>query len=194
MSSLPSHPASRTHEHSAGGTGLATVEALSYEAIFLAAPVPASISHLSDGRMLAVNDAWVAVTGRSRESVIGRTSVEAGIWPSEAQRQAFIAGLGTAEHRYTLYFAEGAAYSVRLHGVKIAAEPHPLLLTYSYEITGQMDVEPARDLERARERSEAALLEANRLLGQRLELHAALEKVARVGHWTNATDEQGVHW
>jgi PAS domain S-box-containing protein len=62
--------------------------ALPFEALFRAAPVPASISRERDGCLLAVNDAWLAMTGLRAEDVIGRTTVALGHWPSEADRQA----------------------------------------------------------------------------------------------------------
>jgi PAS domain S-box-containing protein len=159
--------------------------------MFLATPLPASVSRLSDGCLLAVNDAWLAMVGRTRESVIGRTSVELGLWPTQAHRQAFVDQAGTAseaEQRHLLHLAHGAEHSVRLHAVRIEAVPEPLLLVFAIEIAQELDAKRARLL------SEAALREANHALERRLELHAAMEKLARVGHWTNTADDLWVRW
>ena len=49
---------------------------LPFEAMFMASPVAASVTRLHDGRLLAVNQAWVDLTGVSRERAIGRTTLE----------------------------------------------------------------------------------------------------------------------
>lgn len=165
--------------------------ALPYEALFLASPLPASVSCLSDGRLIAVNDAWLAMMGWDRDSVIGRTTVELGMWPAEAPRQAFVYQLGTAgepQQRHLLRLAGGVDHSVRIHSVKIEALPEPLLLAFVVEATREVEAQSAR------ERSEAALLETNRVLEQRLELHTALEKLAQVGYWTYDKNEQSLFW
>lgn len=159
--------------------------------MFLVSPLPASVSGLRDGRLIAVNDAWLAMTGMARDAVIGRTTVELGLWPTEAQRQAFaeqIVSASEPQRRYLLRLAGGLDHSVRIHSVKIEAEPEPLLLAFIVEATREVEAQSAR------ERSEAALREANRSLERRLELHAAHEKLARVGYWTNGADENGVIW
>ncbi|MCQ4062134.1 PAS domain S-box protein, partial [Klebsiella pneumoniae] len=72
-----------------------------FEAIFLASPLAASVSRLSDGRLLAVNDAWLALTGQRREQAIGRTTVELGHWPSADERARFVnqlPSLDTVQH------------------------------------------------------------------------------------------------
>ena len=159
--------------------------------MFLVSPLPASVSGLRDGRLIAVNDAWLAMTGMARDAVIGRTTVELGLWPAQAQRQAFAEQIVSADEpqrRYLLRLAGGLDHSVHIHSVKIEAEPEPLLLAFIVEATREVEAQSAR------ERSEAALREANQSLERRLELHAAHEKLARVGHWTNAADEDKVIW
>ncbi len=192
MSSEPSRPDQPSDPSPVVGSALqGSASVLPYEALFLASPLPASVSRLSDGHLIAVNDAWLALHGRERESVIGRTSVELGFWPAEVKRQAFIDKLGTAsevQHRHTLRLAGGIEHSVRIHSARIEAKPEPLLLAVIVEVTPEVDAQLAR------ERSEAALKEANQSLERRLELHAAHEKLARVGHWTNAADEDKVIW
>jgi PAS domain S-box-containing protein len=49
-----------------------------------------SISRASDGRYVEVNEAFERFTGYSRAEVIGRTSVEIGLWHNADQRQALM--------------------------------------------------------------------------------------------------------
>jgi PAS domain S-box-containing protein len=174
-----------------GWARAAAALALPYETMFLASPLPASVSGLRDGRLIAVNDAWLAMTGMARDAVIGRTTVELGLWPTQAQRQAFaeqIVSAGEPQRRYLLRLAGGLDHSVRIHSVKIEAEPEPLLLAFIVEATREVEAQSAR------ERREAALLQANRVREQRLELHAALEKLAHVGYWTHDEYDHSLFW
>lgn len=58
-----------------------------FSALFRANPVPSSTNN-PDGRIIDVNDAWVAEYGVRREDAIGKTSVEVGIWNDAAERKA----------------------------------------------------------------------------------------------------------
>ncbi len=53
---------------------------------FLSSPVPMTLSQLKTGRYLAVNDATLKLFGYKREEMIGRTSLELGIWASPEAR------------------------------------------------------------------------------------------------------------
>jgi PAS domain S-box-containing protein len=64
-----------------------------FEKAFRASPAAISISALKDGRFVDVNDAFVRLTGRRREDVIGRTSIEVGAWFDRSEREAFLARL-----------------------------------------------------------------------------------------------------
>lgn len=157
--------------------------ALPFEAIFLSAPVPASVSRARDGRLLAVNDAWVQVTGTAREDAIGRTTVELGHWPDEAARQQYLQeiGEGQAPAHQLLCLVQGQPHRVRLHTRLLPDTPEPLLLVFMTEVSREYE-------------AEQALREANLKLQQQVELHGAIEKLARAGHWTNAANEQEVLW
>ena len=54
---------------------------------FRSAPGPATISRVADGRLLEVNDAFVAIRGYAREEVLGRSSIDLGIWAEPHQRE-----------------------------------------------------------------------------------------------------------
>jgi len=56
-------------------------------------PNPISITTLADGKYIEVNDAWIRLTGYSRQEIAGKTSVELGIWKNPADRIAFVAEL-----------------------------------------------------------------------------------------------------
>jgi PAS domain S-box-containing protein len=53
---------------------------------FLASPDWIVITRVADGRYLEVNEAFLKITGYSRAEVIGRTSLELGIWAEPEER------------------------------------------------------------------------------------------------------------
>lgn len=55
---------------------------------FCSSPASVNITTFTDGRFLEVNDAFVEVTGYSRDEAVGRTATELGIWvhPEDAQQ------------------------------------------------------------------------------------------------------------
>jgi diguanylate cyclase (GGDEF)-like protein/PAS domain S-box-containing protein len=52
-----------------------------------------SISRLEDGKLIDANQAFLRMLGYEREQVIGRTSVELGIWPDPQDRQRLVEAL-----------------------------------------------------------------------------------------------------
>ncbi|MDB6131263.1 MAG: Multi-sensor hybrid histidine kinase [Verrucomicrobiales bacterium] len=53
---------------------------------FLLSPVATSISLLTEGTFLDVNEAWLVMFGYTREEVIGKKSTDLGIWADPTQR------------------------------------------------------------------------------------------------------------
>ena len=53
---------------------------------FNASPLVLTISSLDDGKLIEVNETFVKTTGYSREEVIGRTTVELGLWADTGDR------------------------------------------------------------------------------------------------------------
>jgi diguanylate cyclase (GGDEF)-like protein/PAS domain S-box-containing protein len=60
---------------------------------FHGSPEPISISRLSDGRLLDVNESFLKQEGFRREEVIGHTAPELGIWRNDEERQALVGAL-----------------------------------------------------------------------------------------------------
>ncbi|MFN7122739.1 MAG: PAS domain-containing protein [Hydrogenophaga sp.] len=161
---------------------------LPFDAIFMAAPLPASVSRWHDGRLLAVNDAWVAITGLSREEAIGRTTVELGHWRGTGERDRFLLNLPSPDEVQVLHFKDGHAHRVRMHASALDAVSEKLLLVYFTETTREQEAEVALA------QSNEALKQANVALQQRVELHIAIEKLARVGHWMIGEIAEHVQW
>jgi PAS domain S-box-containing protein len=53
---------------------------------FYASPAALSVALLEDGRLLEVNDAFLRITGYKRDEVIGRSTLELGLWLDSNQR------------------------------------------------------------------------------------------------------------
>jgi PAS domain S-box-containing protein len=67
-----------------------------FTALFRLSPNPSSVTAVADGRYLAVNEAWARAIGYSPEEMLGRTSVELGLWESPEARAAFARNVGEA--------------------------------------------------------------------------------------------------
>lgn len=161
---------------------------LPFEAMFERLPLAACVTRLSDGGFLAVNAAWETLTGTPRERVLGRTTVDIGHWADEAERRRHLDNLPPQGDQRCIRLRNGTLCHVRLHASILPVEPEPLLLVNLIDISQEVEAERARD------QSRQALQEANRELQQQVELHAAIETLARVGHWTNARNDQEVIW
>jgi PAS domain S-box-containing protein len=164
-----------------------TATGLPYEALFLALPFAASITRQRDGCLLAVNDAWTVLTGLSREAAIGRTTVELGHWTDPALRQRYVSEPQQNDSQ-VLNLCDGVAHRVRMHTTVLPVQPEPLLLVCIVEATREFEAQAAN--EQTRQQLRATNLE----LQQKVELHAAIEKMARAGHWTNAENDDDVIW
>ncbi len=68
-----------------------------FASAFRASPALIVITRQSDARYIDVNDRFVEVIGYRREEVIGRTSLELGLWVDLSRRQAIIEAIETGQ-------------------------------------------------------------------------------------------------
>jgi PAS domain S-box-containing protein len=64
-----------------------------FHTVFSASPLSVLIVSLADGRILDINDAYVRLTGWSREEAMGRTTLELGLWADPTLRERMYADL-----------------------------------------------------------------------------------------------------
>ena len=129
--------------------------------IFQASPVAISISRLRDGHYLDANDAFVEHFGWAREEMIGHTSVELGLWPSQSDRDRWLEAVGKAgisrdsETRFNT--KSGQQRTVLVSTERIDLDGEECLICMSHDITDRLQIEAAlRD-------NEARLREAQRI-------------------------------
>ncbi len=106
---------------------------------FKASPVACSIASLELGRYVDINAAYTRTFGWTAEEVIGRTSLEIGLWPNEASRAEWIAMLREKgqiiDHEAIWHDKQGRprAVSTSCGLVDLHGEPH--VLAFCMDIT-----------------------------------------------------------
>ena len=155
---------------------------VSYEAVFLASPLPTSLSRLSDGCLLAVNDAWLALSGQRREDVVGKTTLELGHWANAQERREVLTDLVSADRpRQIQHTCDVQGRRVRLHVSVLPGEPEPLLVSVLIDISAEWE-------------ASQALQHSHDQLKQQVQLHEAIERLGGLGHWTNGDRADEVVW
>jgi PAS domain S-box-containing protein len=135
-----------------------------FEVVFNLNPQPMAITRIADGTFLSVNDAFLKMTGFSREEVIGKNPMLLGIWSME-QRTAAVDRLQTgAAVDVPCRHRDGRTLTLVLSSVRMDFGGEPCLVTSSTDVTERAAAEFAlRDSEaRARARADelAVLMDA----------------------------------
>ncbi len=163
-----------------------------FTAAFDESPEAIGLSRLNDGLIVDVNQEWLAVTGYTREEVIGHTVVEIGHWPDHATREAAIAELRIngrlREHEAIVHLKGKGKRLARLNGTLLDVDGEKHILMYLKDITAE------RMAEESLRSGEKALALANEKLSQQLALHELTERLAGVGYWIASTNGQKIVW
>ena len=124
-----------------------------YQRAFRASPYALLITSIEDGRLVEFNERFLELTGYTREEMIGRTTLELGIWADLAERDAFLAALrdkGRAENfEMTFRRRDGVLHRAIANAEKLELQGKP----------GMLAIARDRTLDEQREEQRAALLE-----------------------------------
>ncbi|WP_372826838.1 PAS domain S-box protein [Polaromonas sp.] len=126
-----------TAEHQARQAARQSAELFSKAFDF--SPINMTITRVADGQFLAVNAADDQVQGFTPAELIGRTSVEAGVWRNDAERQQFIKELRTHSHVKTrdtqMRHKNGALVDCRIWSTIVDIDGEPCVLSSTINIS-----------------------------------------------------------
>lgn len=124
-----------------------------YQRAFRASPYALLITSIEDGRLVEFNERFLELTGYTREEMIGRTTLELGIWADLEERNRFLAELrdkGRAENfELTFRRRDGVLHNAIANAETLELQGKP----------GMLAIARDRTLDELRERQRAALLE-----------------------------------
>ncbi len=110
-----------------------------FSVAFHEGPLAMSITRLSDGRCLDINDAFAGLLGWRREELVGRSALEFGKWLAPEDRQAWVRELrqaGRVGSRETHFRARsGVLHDVQMSSVLIELDGEPCALVLASDVT-----------------------------------------------------------
>jgi PAS domain S-box-containing protein len=114
---------------------------------FNASPLCLTISSMVTGKLIEVNDAFLTLTGFSREEAIGKSTVELGVWARPEEREADLAtirAVGSLRNReYRFRRRDGGELIGLLSAEVIDVGGEPSILTVVHDITERKKYEEA---------------------------------------------------
>ncbi len=134
------------HERRAAEDAVRASERI-FETVFQLSPQPLAITREADGRFLTINDALAELFGFSREEMIGKTSLELGLW-SPGERAAFVESLGSAAGsqrslEVSKRTKDGRIVRVVFSSARCEIDGVPYLVNAVTNVTGQRAIEDA---------------------------------------------------
>ncbi len=166
-----------------------------FETVFQTAPEAMSLTEWDSGRFLLVNDAFCSLFGRSRESLIGATANELGLWRSADNRQrvltALVNGEPVRDQEGSSVRPDGQTIQMRYSAERVVVDGQTRLLLMFRDVT-QLEREQ-RALARSEQRFRLAAAH-----GQVWEwdfgrgvVQASVEFFVALGHPAPSQDEMG---
>jgi PAS domain S-box-containing protein len=128
---------------------------------FRSSPIAASLASFKDGRFIEVNDNYFRDFGWKPADLIGRTSVEMGLWPDDPTRLRWVEEIRRngrlVEWETSWRHKNGERRQVSISAEFIEVKGEPCILAYVYDITERKRNEA--ELEKHRHHLEVMVLE-----------------------------------
>ncbi len=128
-----------------------------FSRIFHSSPLPITITRLSDGCLVDVNETFVKFTGLAREDLLGQRAIDPGLWAIPQERLKFFAELkknGTvSSFPVSVRSESGEFHKALLSGEVIEIEGEQCALLMAQDITDLKRAEAAVEYSEARIRA-----------------------------------------
>lgn len=112
---------------------------------FLSSPVPMTLSTLEEGRYLDVNDTLLQLMGFTREEMLGKTSIDLGIWPTAADRsrmkEAVMKNRSVRDLECDMCTRSGQHRKILLSVEQMDFGGEPIILSTIYDVTERRNLE-----------------------------------------------------
>jgi PAS domain S-box-containing protein len=131
-----------------------------FEAIFNGASMMLAFTERAEGRIVAVNDAWLGIMGAKREDVLGKTGDDLGIWANTADRDRIVENIDARERTRsveTQMFMGGRTLPVLLSAQPVERNGERFVL---WEL---LDLTERRRVEQEQEALKSQLLQAQKM-------------------------------
>ncbi len=162
-----------------------------FSALFHFSPIPFSIHALPDGRFIDVNRAFERASGFTREEVLGKTTVDLGLWDAavrERYRRLLVetGALDGIEEELTA--KSGQRYTTLLFAQLITLDHRPCYISAAIDITAHKAAEKAlrrayAEVETRIQQRTAELRAANAALKASTARLNHAEAIAHLGHY-----------
>ncbi len=128
---------------------------------FSSSPAPMIISDIETGRFIDCNEIWLQVIGYSREELIGKTSLELGIWRDPEVRKELVARIRreglVSEYPLQMVTAQAEIREILWSAEYINVGGAEVMLSQLYDYTDK------KKAEREKERLQAQLVQAQKM-------------------------------
>ncbi|MCC7490934.1 MAG: PAS domain S-box protein [Fimbriimonadaceae bacterium] len=109
---------------------------------FRACPAAMAIARAADGRLLEVNDLFLRLSGYDRAEILGRTSLEAGLWQDPALRETYLLDLQRDGHAAAedvpFRMRDGSVRRFEMASEAITLAGEPCHLHFLVDVTQQL--------------------------------------------------------
>ncbi|MCC7376073.1 MAG: PAS domain S-box protein [Verrucomicrobiales bacterium] len=127
-----------------------------FRSAFASSPAVMTLARLKDGVLFEVNDAFLMTTGYAREDVIGRSTMDLGIWVREEERDELIRDVGrqgaVRGREMAVKLRDGRIRTMLLAAELVEIDGEPSILAASLDVTDRKEVEVQLRRALARER------------------------------------------
>lgn len=116
-----------------------------FSAIFHLSPVALGVTSLREGVFVDVNEAWIVQFGHARAAILGRTSLEIGLWTDVQERNRLLdeakSGAHVPKREVWLRRADGTEILCESSGHVFELNRQPVLVWSAHDITEQCRVQ-----------------------------------------------------